>query len=733
MALLPFLQSFGRKFKSGLEEVREQTQDFFKPTTKVRGRDVVRELGTIGKTIGQETARFTGGAALGIGRAVVPSGRRQIPSVIDTSTGTLGRTIFGGKPVGLTIPGLSTETLTQFGVGRQRAQQISSTRAALPIVFAGAFVNLPGFKLGGTVSKKLTASVFRKYGEPLGSEIIKGGKELVQFSLVSGGEDKVAHALKLKPVQVTIGKIIGAIKEAKAPTAITKRLASEERKRRVAIASKVLAKGEGEEAFREATSKLGGKLPQAVFTPIKSRFTDDELKGVFDFIKTHPDLQFFQKINAADGLNNVIGKGKQPRPFELKLLKQIFGDDFAQAVLKKRPFGEKALEQIADVANVPRALMSSADMSAPFRQGLIMSIHKPKIAARAFIKQFGFFFDPKKLKASYDEISVRNSFQLMKDSKLQITDIGETALTLTEKEEAFMTNLAERIPGVGRIVKASERSYVGYLNQLRADSFDDIANQFIKSGISPDESPEVFKRLASFVNAATGRGDLPEVLNKSAPILNSVFFSPRLQAARLQLLNPVWYAKQPKPVRREAAKAFLKFMGVGIGILSLAKLGGAEVEENPTSSDFGKIRIGNFRWDVWAGYQQWVRLGATMILGEKKSATTGKIRKLAPGQPFGGTRLEELTRFGRGKFAPVPSLITDIIEGQSLIGEPIGPKTFYSRMIPFIIQDITEAAKEAGLPGAIGIGVPAFFGVSTNVFDAPKKGKFPTLPELPSF
>src|SRR3990167_11303153 len=102
-------------------------------------------------------------------------------------------------------------------------------------------------------------------------------------------------------------------------------------------------------------------------------------------------------------------------------------------------------------------------------------------------------------------------------------------------------------------------------------------------GLAQKNNPELYKSFAGFVNNATGRGDLGK-LNRNAQMLNTLFFSPRLIASRFNLLNPVWYARQPALVRNEAIKSFAEFVGIGSSILALAKLAGADVETDPRST-----------------------------------------------------------------------------------------------------------------------------------------------------
>lgn len=636
---------------------------------------------------------------------------------------------------------MGEKLLQLFGVKEEPAEQFGGM-LGYPLTILGA---LP-FGIGKkSVSKEIVEQLATKYGDDLAKQIIKsGGQELAQRALINGGEEIVSEALKVSRIQVTIGKLLDTMKKAKPIRAETERLFTQERAIRAAKGTEALEAVPGERGFFAALSRLKGELPKAQFEPIRGRLIQEEIDDLFDYIKNFQGLDFYDKISTMHGLQKVLGEagGAIPQENELKLLRTVFGEDFVREILRKRPIGEKILQGIADTFNIPRALMSSVDMSAPLRQGLILSIHKPQKALSAFGQMFRYFFDERYFQAAMDDILKRPTAPLMKESKLYIADVTGQAITLAQKEERFLSNFAAKIPVIGKLVKASERAYAGFLNKLRADIFDDISKEYMRGGITPENNPEVFRRLAEFINVMSGRGDLKK-LAPAGPIWNAVFFSPRFMWSRLQMMNPYWYFSQPPVVRKEAAKAMVKFIGTGLGILTLAKLGGAEVEDDPRSSDFGKIKLGNARWDIWAGFQQWVRFTAQMMTGEVKSITTGQIRPLTKKEfPF-TTRLDHFFRFLRGKLAPVPSFITDLLQGETLIGKDVTlDQETYEKIVPIYIQDLADAVRELGVTGVFAVGVPGFFGIGTQVFQPftgtgigpslPPLPELPPLPQLPS-
>jgi len=398
-------------------------------------------------------------------------------------------------------------------------------------------------------------------------------------------------------------------------------------------------------------------------------------------------------------------------PTRSKLLLDALDD------LKKNPKdsssrdNSKAYDFFINVINIPRTIMSSLDLSAPLRQGIFL------INRKEFWKSWGHmlksFGSEKVYQESLAEIRARPSFDLMEKAGLYIADVDNE---LTKREEAFMSGFAARLPGV----RQSERAYLGFLNKVRADVFDTILKQSQEAGVDLKEGAKGLKDIGNFINNATGRGSIKHI-DESMPILNALFFSPRLIASRLQMLNPFYYAKLSPVVRKEALKSAMTLGALAMTIGALAEAGGASVESDPRSSDFMKIRTGDTRYDILGGFGQYITLGARLMTNEKKTGS-GEIKKY--GSKFGEeNRLDAIEKFFENKFSPVASFVADYFRGTDAVGKEFkAEEGAAKRMVPLFLQDAYEITKEQGLLKGAAMAAPGLFGVGTQTYSDDRGG-----------
>lgn len=515
----------------------------------------------------------------------------------------------------------------------------------------------------------------------------------------------------VKKVITPAQKVINALKTAKPIRKAQEAVYTKARGAKLAKMMGVAKKTAGEKGFYAEKGALRGEMPKVQFESIRKQIGQIDIDNLFNQVKNSPVLSEWEKLPAREGLAKLFGKtgGQVPTRGELKLLKDVFGEEFTKSVLDNRTLIQKMGEAGFQLANLPRSIMASFDLSAPLRQGIFSAARHPKMFFNSFAKQFKTFASEKAYKALNDEIASRPTFELMRKNKLAITELGSS---LSTREEAFMSNWAEKIPlGVGKVVRASGRAYTGFLNKFRADMFDDFIKQGKNLGV---KDPKFLESAASFVNHATGRGSLGALETAAVP-LNSIFFSPRLTMSRLNLINPIYYAGLQPVVRKEALKSLLSFGAAAASVAGLMKLGGAEIETNPRSSDFMKPKFGNKRYDILGGFQQPIRLASQFISGKIISSTTGRTITLGEGyKPL--SRADIVQRFLEYKTSPIASFVLALAKGQTAIGGKLDvPTEVINRFIPMVIQDMIDLYKEEGLVG-IPMAVPAIFGVGVQSY-----------------
>ncbi len=384
-------------------------------------------------------------------------------------------------------------------------------------------------------------------------------------------------------------------------------------------------------------------------------------------------------------------------------------------------------EVLGKVLNIPRTLMSSFDLSFGLRQGIVTAYSHPLEFWNAWKQSFKMFGSQKFYEKSMDLVMKNPDFEYARKAGVSFTDMGSK---MSNREERFMSNYAEKIPVIGHGVTMSGRAYTGMANKLRMDTFTSLMNNAEALGLNPRESEYLGKDIATLVNNLTGRGDFGKH-ELAGTFLNSIFFSPRLTMSRLNLLaSPLTYLKAEPFVRKQALKSMLAFGAGTATILGLAKLSGLDVGLDPRSSDFGKIKIGNTRLDIWGGFQQPMRMAAQLWTGKYVSSTTGKEYTLGEGyKPL--TRLDIVLRQLQSKENPIASFVTDWLQGTDYEGNPFSvPKAIGSRLTPMIASDMYDIYKDnpsllpLSLLSTLGIGVQTY----TPQKKAPKKGtKLPVL------
>jgi len=386
------------------------------------------------------------------------------------------------------------------------------------------------------------------------------------------------------------------------------------------------------------------------------------------------------------------------------------------------------------IADNSRAILASLDNSFWFRQG-IKTATNPKYTKTWFKHFTNSFIDIGKtikgegwtkgksfkenLKAMWGssirkgdaiqdaikaEIYSRKNFLNGRYEKGKKLDVGIA-------EEEFPTSLPEKIPILGRLFKASEVAYTSGAMRMRVDLADQVYKLADKAGVDMDSKFEIGS-INELVNSLTGRGRIGRIGETGQAFVNKTFFSLKFFKSNWDFLTLHTGSDLSPFARKLAAKNLANTaiaMGLTLGIVDTFFPNA--VEWNPRSSDFGKIKIGDTRFDITGGFGGLLILTARLATGEKKSTTSGVIQAL--GGDYGQTsKKDTLIQFTENKLSPVMSAIKNLMEEKDWDGNEItllGELQRMSTPIPIAnfleVKDNEEAANVLLTVIADGIGI----------------------------
>jgi hypothetical protein len=552
--------------------------------------------------------------------------------------------------------------------------------------------------------------------------MMAGGMKIVGKKIVGEVAEKVIPKVG-KVLEDPFQLILKTLKEVKPLTQLQKETISIEKGIRFGAEKAVGAKVSGEAGFAARKAQMAGEYTKVHFQEIKTKLPQEVFDQGFDRIAKHFAGDEGKILSTQSGFAKLIN-GVPPTEGELKALQEVMPEELTKTLTDLKPFIEKAKEAGIQLANIPRSVMSSFDLSFGLRQGLFLAPSHPLAFTKAFLKQFKAFGSEKAFQASSEALKAKPRFQFLKDAGVAFTELGGD---LAQREESRMSSWAEKMPGplgklwnptIGKAIRASGRAYTSMGNELRYDVANTLVNSAEKAGRNPILGTKLLSNLVGLVNAGTGRGSL-NMFEKYAVALNSTFFSPRLMSSRLHLLNPIYYARLDPFARKEALKSLFAFAGATTAVLGLAKMAGAEVSTDSNSTDFLKIKIGKTRIDIMGGFQQYLVAASRLATGKYVSSTTGKVTTLGKGyRPL--TRGDIALRAIESKEAPVVSFVTDWLNQTDWTGQPFSVvQEIKSRLTPMVIQDLYDLAKTD--PDLLPLGVLPIFGTGIQTYTPTKK------------
>lgn len=376
--------------------------------------------------------------------------------------------------------------------------------------------------------------------------------------------------------------------------------------------------------------------------------------------------------------------------------------------VKQSP-GGTALRTISNAGGLAKSLKASLDNSVIGRQGLKVLFTNPSVWLRNSAQTF------------VDMARTFGGKNVMDEVKAEVLSRPNALNGLYEKEklavgvieEAFPTSLPERVPVFGRLFKASQDAFTAFQYRTRADVFDRYVELAEKSNAD-------IKGIGRVANSLTGRGTFGQRAESAVTHLNNVFFSPRFLKSNIDLLTVHALDKGIGSfARKQAAINMLKVVGGVASVLAIANAVRPDsVDFDPRSANFGKIRVGDTRFDVAGGMASIVTLASRLITKSSKSSTSGKVTELNSGKFGSQTGTDILVDFFQNKLSPLAAAINDIaIRGTDFKGDkPTISSTAQNLTVPIPITNYFELRDNPDAAPMLAAMIADALGIGTNTY-----------------
>jgi len=290
-------------------------------------------------------------------------------------------------------------------------------------------------------------------------------------------------------------------------------------------------------------------------------------------------------------------------------------------------------------------------------------------------------------------------------------------LAFGNPEEPFPSHVPEGIPFFGKFYKASETAFAGQAYKNRADIFDKFIEIAERSGVSTNDKVQL-KSIGRLVNSLTGRGRIGS-LEKNAELVNNVFFSLRFLKSNIDFLTAHRGQGETAFVKKQAGLNLLSAVMGTAAVLGIAKaLKSDSVDFDPRSANFGKIKIGNTRFDITGGMGSIITLAARLLSWSTKSSVTGKTTKLNEPRFGAMTAKDVIYNFFENKTAPAVSVALSLVEGRDrLTRKPPRPIDVARNLLaPLPVSNAEELLRDPeSAPFLLGIILDSL-GIGTNTY-----------------
>lgn len=396
--------------------------------------------------------------------------------------------------------------------------------------------------------------------------------------------------------------------------------------------------------------------------------------------------------------------------------------------LSFKEWSKSPKQWLLTTASATKGIVASMDNSFFGRQGIKMLFTNPGTWTNAFVKSWG---DIAKELGGHDAmLPIKADIFSRPNAMNGKYNNAKIALGI-EFEEAFPSALPEKIPGFGRLYKASEAAFNGAAMRMRADYADKMIGLAEQFGVEMDHKGGQAEGIGSLVNAMTGRGNI-NLGKGTADAVNAAFFSLRFLKSNFDTLtgHRLGFAIEAGParhfVRQQAAENLAKIaVGMSAVLFTASQLWPGSVDWDPRSANFGKIRIGDTRFDITGGIGSLVTLASRLVPTThngkwsfwSKSSTTGKWTDLHAGKFGQSTALDVIENFWEGKLSPAAGLVRDVWKGETYGGQPVTVEgAIQSLVTPIGVQTAQDTLNDPRSAPLLAVLILDGLGIGANTY-----------------
>lgn len=366
------------------------------------------------------------------------------------------------------------------------------------------------------------------------------------------------------------------------------------------------------------------------------------------------------------------------------------------------------VEGISNIAGLAKSLKASLDNSVIGRQGLKVLFTHPDVWLKNSKQSF------------VDMVETFGGKEVMNEVRADVMSrpnainglYKKEGLAVGVREEAYPVHISEKIPGLGKAFKASETAFTAFQYRTRADIFDKYVEIAEKTGGDTTG-------LGILANSLTGRGKLG-ALEPVANKINTLMFSPRFLKSNIDTLtaHSLDYKALGEGARKQAAVNTLKIIAGVATTLAIAKaVNPGSVELDPRSADFGKIKVGDTRFDASGGLAPIVTLASRLLTHSSKSSVTGNVTQLDSGKFGSQTGLDVAENFIMNKASPAAGVLIDILKGKDRSGKkPTLGGELNNLMTPLPVSNFIELKSDPNSANILTAMIADELGISTNTY-----------------